>query len=83
MFGNAIDLDRFLISDDSVEDQINIVKSMNNQRYVDWADTMILKQHTLMGVALSTQLDNDIYHIQSKQIMFLVWYESKIGILLM
>ena len=65
MFGNAIDLDRFLISDDSVEDQINIVKSMNNQRYIDWADTMILKQHTLMDVALSTQLDNDIYHIQS------------------
>ena len=65
MFGNVIDLDRFLISDDSVEDRINIVKSMNNQRYIDWADTMILKQHTLMDVALSTQLDNDIYHIQS------------------
>ena len=39
------------------------MKEMNDIRYQTWMDSMKLRQQTLMEVAMTTQLDSDMFHI--------------------
>ena len=63
MFGNAVEMDRHLFTDPTVTHQQNTINKMNDIRYQTWMDSMMLRQQTLMEIAMKTQLAGDMFHI--------------------
>ena len=63
MFGNAVEMDRHLFTDPTVTHQQNTINKMNDIRYQTWMDSMMLRQQTLMEIAMTTQLAGDMFHI--------------------
>ena len=65
MYGNSLDMDRLLVMPTAqVQVELDAVNQLNDQRYADWTKKLISQQSNLLKVAMETQLDSDLYHIQ-------------------
>ena len=64
MFGNAIDMDRVLFTDENAISLRDEITKINDLRYREWADSMLSRQQTLIEVAIKTQWETDMFHIE-------------------
>jgi hypothetical protein len=65
MYGNSLDMDRLLVMPTAqVQEELDAVNQLNDLRYADWTKKLISQQSNLLKVAMETQLDSDLYHIQ-------------------
>ena len=62
LFGNAIDVDRMLLTNNEAFANREEINRINDTRYREWADTMLDRQQTLIEVAMKNQYDTDIFH---------------------